>query len=165
MTKIIAYITLIFGLVFLALGWVQAGYLPFGLALFGLIPISLALVYRKFRPALGIMLVISVLLAAIGLWAKVSFSLSLLVVICALAAWDLDSFSRRLVFAGEEDDPAKLERAHLLQISLVMFVSVGIVLVSLSIRFAYGFEWTLGLALLAFYGIGALFNAMRKMES
>jgi hypothetical protein len=58
-----------------------------------------------------------------------------------------------------------LERTHLLQISLVMLVSVGIILVSLSIRFAYGFEWTLGLALLAFYGIGALFNAMRKLEN
>jgi len=164
MTKICMVATLSIGLACLALGWVLDGELVFGLALLLLIPPSLALVYRKYQPAMGIILALTVLLAGIGLWAGVSFSLALLAIVCVLAAWDLDGFSRRLVFASAEDHPWRLERLHLMQVGLTMLVAVAVIQVSLIIRFAHGFEWALGLAVLAFYGIGALINAMRKLE-
>ena len=161
MTKNFVYASQALGLVCLALGWIMAGYWLLGLAVLCLVPLSLFLIKRKFQPTTALVLTFSVLSASIGLWMGLGLSLALLAVVCALGAWDLDGFSRRLVFASAEDDPQRLERQHLMQVNLALLLGVGIDLVSQSIRYAFGFEWALTLAILAFYGIGALINAMR----
>ena len=161
MTKNFVYVSLALALVCQALGWIIAGYWPMGLIVLCLVPLSLFLLERKFRPITALVLMVSVLTAAIGLWLGIGLSLALLAVVCALAAWDLDGFSRRLVFASAEDDPPRLERQHLMQVSLALLLGIGIDLASQSIRYAFGFEWALTLAILAFCGIGALVNGMR----
>src|SRR5450759_3422958 len=103
MTKYFLYGSLILGLSALAVGWTIAGYWLVGLAVSILVPLSLFLVNRKFRPTLGLALTLTVLAAATGLWARVNLSLALTAVVCVLAAWDLDGFSRRLAFACVED--------------------------------------------------------------
>ena len=162
MTKIFFYASLTVGLACLALDWILAGYWLVGLVELGLLPISLFLVKRKFQAITGLALTFSVLTAAVGLWMGLGLSLALVSVVSVLAAWDLEGFSQRLVFASEEDDPQRLERRHLMQVNLVLLLGVAADLLSQSIHYAFGFEWALTLAILAFYGIGALINGMRR---
>jgi hypothetical protein len=164
MTRIFLFASMTLGLAALALGWTMAGYWPEGLGLLALLPLGLFLVRRKFRPTLALLLSITVLAAALGLWVGVSLSLALTAVVCLLAAWDLDGFSRRLVSAAAEDNPERIERHHLMLVNLVLLLGVSINLVSQSIHRVLGFEWAFLLAILTFYGIGALVNGMRRVE-
>jgi hypothetical protein len=156
MTKFFMFAALLAGLVSLAAGWLMAGYWSMGLALLGVIPLSFFLVFRKFQPILSLVLAITVFTAALGLWVNINLSLALTAVVCILAAWDLDGFSRRLVFASAEDNPAQIERGHLGQVGLMLVMGVAIILVVQSIKLVFGFEWVLVLAIAAFIGISAL---------
>ncbi len=161
MTKNFLVASLTLGLFCLAAGWVSAGVGWMGVAVLGLLLLSLFLLRRNFRPTLALVLTMTVLSAAIGLWVRVNLSLALVAVICVLAAWDLDGFAQRLVFAGPEDNPQQLEQEHITRLNLVVLLGVGLNLLSQTIRYKFGFEWALLLAILAFYGIGTLVNAMR----
>jgi len=156
---------LTFGLLALAVDWLLAGYWPVGLLLLALTPLGLFLVKRKFIPTLSLFLALTVLLAAFGLWRKLELSLALFSVFCALAAWDLDGFSRRLALASAADQPALLERRHLLGISLVLLVAVGVSYLPFLLRFESNFEWAILLVVLTFGGIGALVHWLRNRES
>jgi hypothetical protein len=164
-TRFFVYGLLALGLVSLAAGWTLAGYWQVGFALLVLTPLGLFLVKRKFIPAPGLILALTVLLAAIGLWRGVGLPLALLAVFCALAAWDLDGFSRRLLFASAEDHPTFIERRHLLQLGLVLLFAAGLSFLALSIRFQSNFEKAVLLALIAFGGISALVQWLRSRES
>jgi hypothetical protein len=164
MTKIFLYTSLTMGLSALAVGWITAGNWPVGLALLILIPISLFLSSRKFRATLSVVLSLTVLAAAAGLWAHVGLWLAWTAVVCILFAWDLDGFSRRLACASAEDNPLLIERRHLLQLSLALLLGMGIIFFAHSIRYVFAFEWAVGLAILAFVGIGALLNGMRNAQ-
>ena len=160
MTKIFIYGSLVLGLSCMAAGWARAGYWSLGLFFLILIPVSLYLFFRGFRPITGLVLAFTVLTAAVGLWARIELSLALTAVVCILAAWDLSGFSSRLAYASPEDDPERLERRHLAQVNLVLFIGVGLNLVTQIFRYSFGFEWTFLLAILTFYGIGALISGM-----
>jgi hypothetical protein len=164
-TRFLVYGLLTFGWLSLAVGWTMAGYWLVALAVLALIPISLFLIKRKYLPTLGLTLALTILLAAFGLWRKIDLSLALLAVFCALAAWDLDSFSRRLAFASAEDDPASIERRHLLSLGLVLLFAVGVSYQALSIRYESSFERAVILVILTFGGIGALVSWLRRKES
>ena len=164
MTKIFIYATLILALISLAAGWILARYWSMGLVFLGAVPVSIFLVIRKFRPLLTLLLVITVFAAGIGLWARIDHYLALTSVICILAAWDLDDFSTRLVFASSEDNPRMIEQKHLIQVGLVLLIGVSISLLSHFIHYVFSFEWVLLLAILAFYGIGVMVNGMRLVE-
>lgn len=164
MTKIFNYGSMTLGLGCLAAGWARAGYWMAGIAFLVLIPVGLYLIYRRFAPTPGLMLLLTVLAAATGLWAGIELSLGLAAVILVLAAWDLSNFSARLAFASPQDDAPGIERQHLWQLSLVILISLGLDLLSQSVHHAFGFEWTLLLAVLAFTGIGALMSGMRSEQ-
>jgi hypothetical protein len=164
-TRFLVYGLLTLGLLALAAAWTMAGYWPVGLSLLILTPLSLYLVKRKYLPALSLALVLVVLAAAIGLWRKLDLSLALLAVFCTLAAWDLDSFSRRLSFASAEDNPTLLERQHLLRLSLILLLAAGISYLSISIHVESSFEWSAILVIATFTGIGALVSWLRHRES
>ena len=164
MIKIFIYAFLMLALVSLAAGWILAGYWSMGLAFLGAAPLSLFLVIRKFRPTLSLLLAITVIGAAFGLWARIELFFALTAVLCILAAWDLDDFSSRLVFASAEDNPRQIEGGHLLQVILVLLLGLSISLLSHFIHHVFSFEWALLLAILAFYGISVLVNGMRSAE-
>lgn len=165
MTKVLVYGLLTVGFLSLAADWTMAGYWQAGLALLVLTPLSLYLVKRKYVPTLSLSLALTVLTAAFGLWSKIDLSLALVAVFCLLAAWDLDSFSRRLAYASPEDDPATLERQHLMWIGLVLFLGAGLSYLSPSIHFQSNFERAVLLVLVMFAGIGALVSWLRRRES
>lgn len=166
MIRALVYGLLTLGLLSLAVGWTMAGFWPVGIIPLVLIPLGLYLVKRKLVPTLSVALVLMVLFAAIGLWFKVSLFLALTTVLCALSAWDLDSFSRRLLLASALDDaPNLLERRHLLGVSLILMLGTGLSLLSRSIHLESSFEWTVVLVLFSFGGIGALVNWLRRKET
>ena len=165
MTRFFVYGLLTFGLLSLAAGWTLAGYWPVGFILLTLTPLSLFLVKRKYVPTLSLALALIVLLAAFGLLCDIDLSLALLAVFCLLAAWDLDSFSRRLSFASAEDHPASIEGQHLLRLGLILLLAAGLSYLSLSIRFQSNFERAAVLAIFAFGGIAALVSWLRTKES
>ena len=164
MTKISFYVLLVLGLVALSAGWMAAGYLPFGLLILLLLPVTLIFMRRKYLPTLGFLLISVVVLAAVGVWARLSFWLMLAALMCTLAAWDLDEFSRRLVLAPVEDNPLQLERQHLYRLGLVLGLGLGLNLLSQLIRIESGFEWSLVLAVLAFVGISTLVMGLKNRE-
>ena len=160
LTKKYMLAALLLGLGCLAYGWFRVGYWGVGVFCLGLLVFSLSPWARKARASLGWVLSLTILAAGVGLWVHVSLSLALLAVVCVLAAFDLDGFSYRLAFAAPEDDPLAVERRHLGQVNLALLLAVGLNFLSQLIRFQFGFEWTLLLAILAFLGIAALINAM-----
>lgn len=165
MTRFLLYGLLMLGLLSLAADWTMAGSLPVGLSLLVLTPLSLYLVKRKFLPALSLSLALTVLLAAFGLWRGLSLPLALLAVFCVLAAWDLDSFSRRLLFASAEDNPISVERRHLLGVSLLLLLAAGFISLALIAHYKSSFEWAAVLVIITFTGIGALVSWLRRKES
>jgi hypothetical protein len=130
-----------------------------------LIPLFIYLLKRKFSPAMGLALALTVIAAAAGLWSGVSLSYALMALIGVLAAWDLDGFERRLAFAAQEDDPRRLERKHLMWLNLALLVGVSIDLLSQTIHSKFGFEWAFMLAILAFYGAGALVSGLGRGDT
>jgi hypothetical protein len=85
-------------------------------------------------------------------------------VLMIMAAWDLESFSRRLVFASVEDQPQAIKRKHLEQLGLTLGLGLAVSLVSQSIRLAFSFEWAVVLAVVTFIGLGALVRRLRMKE-
>ncbi|MCX6068706.1 MAG: hypothetical protein NT121_23650 [Chloroflexi bacterium] len=164
MTRLFIYVLITLGFSSLAIGWMMAGFWSIGLILLILLPVSLFLVKRKFSPAAALVLSLTVFAAAIGLWRGLSLFLALTAVLCALAAWDFDSFSRRLSFAPAQDEPQLLERQHLLWLSLVLILSVGISWLALSIHIKFNFEWAILLVVVMFSGISALVSWLRRKE-
>lgn len=165
MTKALVYGLLTVGLLSLAADWTLVGYWQVGLVLLVLTPLGLYLIKRKYIPTLGLFLALTVLTAAFGLWSQIDLSLALLAVFCTLAAWDLDNFSRRLAYASAEDDPAALERQHLLWIGLVLLLAAGLSFLSPSIHFQSNFERAVLLVVVMFAGIGALVSWLRRREA
>jgi hypothetical protein len=164
MTGFFVYGLIGIGFAALAYGWTMTSYWPVSIFLLILASLFLYLVKRKFSPALSIALTLGTIFAAIGISLGMSFPLALTGLLTLLAAWDLDSFSRRLAFAAADDDSALIERQHLLRVGLVLLLGVGFSLASLNIRLKFNFELALGLILLTFLGLGALVNWLRSIE-
>ena len=165
MTKFLTSVFLILSFLLLSTAWLLLGTWLVGLVLIVLLPIVLILLKRKFPATLNLALTLLVGLAAIGLWRGLNFPLAFASVLCVLAAWDLNRFSQWLEFASAEDGVQRMELQHLLQLGLVLALGLGFSLVSLSIRFAPGFEWAVFLALASFAGIGALVNWLGNREA
>jgi len=164
MLKILIYILLAFAILFLSAGWTLLGYWPVGLFLLLLIPVSLVLLKLKFSPICSLVLTLSVLLSALGLWRGSDISLALAGVLSALAAWDLEGFSHRLALVPVEDNPLLVERRHLLGLGMIILLGSAVNFLSFSIQFVFSFEWAVVLVVVTFAGIGALVNWLRNKE-
>jgi len=164
MLKILIYILLAFAILFLSAGWTLLGYWPVGLFLLLLIPVSLVLLKLKFSPICSLVLTLSVLLSALGLWRGSDISLALAGVLSALAAWDLEGFSHRLALVHVEDNPLLVERRHLLGLGMIILLGSAVNFLSFSIQFVFSFEWAVVLVVVTFAGIGALVNWLRNKE-
>jgi hypothetical protein len=95
------------------------------------------------------MLVLFVGAAAVGTWLGVGAGWTLLGVVAALSAWDLDHFARRLKGAGRVVGARELGRRHLRQLLIVDGVGLLLGAVALGIKLKYGLGVALLLGLLA----------------
>lgn len=165
MTKLLLYLTIGIGSLALAFGWTQTASPAMGLIPLALIPLWLVALKRNvsWASALGLFLLMG--LAALGVGRGLSFFSALAAVLGGLVAWDLDHFSQRLSLAAVEDNRAALERRHLLQITVILLLSVGIVNLSLAAQVQFNFNWAVVTVLVTISGIGALVNWLRKKET
>jgi hypothetical protein len=148
----------------LAFGWTQAGFWPVGLSLLVMAPLWLVAVKRKIDWASALILVALTVLSVIGTNLGLAFFYALTGVLGGLAAWDLEHFSRRLNAAAAEDDPAALERRHLLQLAFVLLGSAGCAALSLEAEVKFNFNREVALVLVSIGGIGALIHWLRGRE-
>jgi hypothetical protein len=164
MTRFLTLFFLVLGLGVLSLGWQLAGMWQTGLAMLAMIPPCAGLVWRKFRPAGGLVLFIGIMAAAVGLWHRIPLTTGVGGMICILAAWDLASFSRWLALAAPQDNPGRIERDHLGRLALVLVLGAGISLGTQLVHFSFNFEWAAVLAMISFAGTTVLFNWLKNRE-
>ncbi len=165
MTRYFIYGLLGLGFLALAAGWFLIGIWPVALALLLLAALILYLVKRNFTYLSALTFTLQTVAASVGLLRGIDLSLALLGFICALAAWDLDGFARRLAYAAPDDNLPYLERQHFLRVGLILLLGLAISYVTLNIRVGFSFDLAIGLVLLTFVGIGALIGWLRRAES
>jgi hypothetical protein len=165
MTNIFRNVFSILSFLFLSTAWVLQGTWWVGLGLILLLAVFQTLIRRKYTAALDLALVVVILTGAFGLWRGLNFPLVFAAVLCALAAWDLNSFSQRLAFAAAEDGKQQIERQHFLRLGLILGLGLGLSAISFLIQFKLSFEWAVVLTLITFTGIGALVSWLRNKET
>jgi hypothetical protein len=86
------------------------------------------------------LLVLQTAAAAVATLSAVGDGWSVLGLVAALVAWDLDQFSQRMGTAGRVDDAAGLERRHIRCVLIVAGIGslLGIVALSLQVRLSFG---------------------------
>jgi len=149
----------------LAFGWQAVGMGAVSLCMLALMVPCMGLAWRKYPGAGGLAFTLATIGAAAGLWRGMPLAAGLGGVMCALAAWDLESFSRRLRLAAPQDLPGRIEGRHLALLAVILAVGAGISLGTQVIHFRFNFEWAAVLAVLSFAGITALVNWLRKREN
>jgi hypothetical protein len=103
--------------------------------------------------------------AAAGLLLGVEAGWMLLALVMALAAWDLDSFVRRMEGAEQVEGRQDLERRHLLRLVAVEGVGVLLAAVALGVRLDIGFGAVLLLSLVAVVGLSRVVAFFRRQVS
>ena len=97
-----------------------------------------------------------VLLAEGGGW-------SLLGLVAALVAWDLEQFAQRMRAAGRVDDATGLERRHIQRLLAVAAIGGLLGAIGLGLQVRLTFEWALVLAALVMLGLGPIVGYMRRV--
>lgn len=109
-----------------------------------------------------IALIITVSLAAFGLWIELPSGWMINGALGALLAWDLTDFMRRLRFAPLLDDLRALERRHLTRLTIVTVIGVFLASIPMLIRLEFTFEWLVLLTLVAVLGVTQLVSWLRR---
>jgi hypothetical protein len=165
MSRPLTFLALGLAGIFLAAGWLAAGDWLVGLGqLLAVLPLGL-LLRRNFRASGGLALGFFLMAAAAGLWRGMPLALALAGVMSALAAWDLEAFSRRLALASGEDDAPRIERSHLARLALILALGAGFSLATQVVDLKFSFEWAAVLVMITFAGIGALIRWLRSREN
>lgn len=107
-------------------------------------------------------LVITVFLAAFGLWIELPSGWMISGALGALLAWDLTDFMRRLRFAPLMDDLRALERRHLTRLTIVTVIGVLLASIPMLVRMEFTFEWIMLLTLVAVLGVTQLVSWLRR---
>jgi hypothetical protein len=96
-----------------------------------------------------------------GVVAGVAPLLSLVSLIAALAAWDLDRYARRIA-GGEVRSGAILARQHARRLGMVAAASAALAGIALLARGGMGFWWLAPIAVAAFVALGRLVFELRR---
>ena len=119
--------------------------------------------WRKWYWFSSVGLLITIIVAAYGVWREFPTIWMLLGALGGLLGWDLSDFARRLSYAAPMDDTQGMERRHLERVGIVAALGFGLALLSLFIRInRLAFEVAVGLVLLAALGLTRLVMRLRK---
>ena len=163
MTIIALILSILLGVVSLAIGYLQAGVSTYTFLFLLLGAIWLVTHFRKWYWFSSLALFLIVIAAAYGVWSEFSMVWMLLGALGGLLAWDLSDFARRLSYAAATDDVAGMEQRHLARVGIVAALGFGLALLSLYIRInRLAFEVAVGLVLLAALGLTRLVIGLRK---
>jgi hypothetical protein len=163
MTIIALVLSILLGIISLAIGYFQAGISDYWLW-FLLLGVSwLVAHFRKWYWFSSIALLAIVFAAAYGVWSGFPAVWMLLGALGALLGWDLSDFARRLSYASPMDDTRSLERLHLGRVGIVAALGFGLAILSAIIHVErLAFEVAVGLVLVAALGLTRLVIGLRK---
>lgn len=138
----------------LAWGYAQVGLPQFAhwIILFG--ALWLISIWRRWRWFSYVGLALTFLVAALGLW-FLDFPPGWMFAgaIGGLLAFDLTDFRYRLRFSASDEERRVVERRHLLRVSFLALLGVGLASWAMWLKLQFNFDWALLLAIVAVFGI------------
>lgn len=150
----------------LALGYGLDRLWPGVIAIAGLGVVWLFGLWRRWKWAATVGLVVCVAVAAIGCWLELGNGWMLAGVVVALCVWDLDHFVRRVrgvqwseALRGQRRD---LEKSHLQRLLIVIFLGVALSAVALLVRVRLSLVPAAMLGLLAAWGLSRTVGFLRR---
>jgi hypothetical protein len=147
----------------LAIGYAVAGSLLASLAFVILGAMWFSSQQRRGSGLEGFLLVVFMLAAGMGYWFGVPIWFSLVTVVAALGAWDLDHFLQRLSTIERVEFDTGLGREHLRRLGIVQGLGLLGGVVALVLRARISFWWEALLVLLALIGIQQVIRFVRKL--
>lgn len=147
----------------MAIGYAVAGSLFVSLVFVILGVMWLSAQMRKGSGLENFLLVVFLLAAGLGCWFGVPIWLSLITVVAALGAWDLDHFLQRLSIVERVEFDTGLGREHLRRLGIVQGLGMLGGIVALILRARISFWWEALLVLLALIGIQQVIRFVRKL--
>jgi hypothetical protein len=146
----------------LAWGFAQQGFTSFSTWVIILGVGWLFAIWQDWKLYSSIALLISTILAALGLWFGFSPGWMFAGGIFALIAWDMTDFRQRLRGMADDDDRRGFERRHLARISLVAFIGLFLASIAMLVRVQFTFDWSALLVIVALLGLGQLVGWFRR---
>ena len=163
MTIIALVLSILLGVISLAIGYIQAGESGYSLWFVSLAVAWFVAHFRKWYWFSSIALLLMVFAAAYGVWREFPTVWMLLGALGGLLGWDLSDFARRLGYASPMDDTRSMERLHLERVGIVAVLGFGLAILSVMIRVErLAFEVAVVLVLLAALGLTRLVIGLRK---
>ena len=163
MTRPILFGSVIGCALLLAWGWFPAGYAIPGAVVLAIGLLWLIAEIARWQPAAYLGLFLAALGAGAGEQMHLPAISLLLGLACALAAWDLSAFSRRMAMASPQDDRQALELRHLGRLAAALGTGIALGLLALGIHTVrFKFELAAVLALLGIWGLSLLLTRMRQ---
>jgi hypothetical protein len=139
--------------IFLAGAYWLADYQSISLIMLGLVFLSLLFLQKGWFWLASFLLSLYIAGAAVGFYLELQPPWLVGATLSALAAWDLEYFSRRLHKAGLVIDQVGLIKAHLLRLVWVSLLGLALFVITNLIQLQFTFGLAVVLALLAVFGL------------
>ena len=165
MTLAVLISSIVISSVSLAWGFAQRGFTSFSVWILLLGAGWLLAVWQGWKWYASFALIVSTVLAALGLWFGFAPGWMFAGGIFALVAWDMTDFRQRLREMAKDDDTRGIESRHLARISLLVFISMVLASVAMLVRVQFTFEWSALLVIVALLGLGQLVGWFRNRRS
>jgi hypothetical protein len=162
MTRKIWYVSLGGATCALVAGYAMGGLWTWTLFILGLAALWLLGQRRGLKWVTSLELLLYIGLAAVGLWQQLTFSLMLLGIIAALAAWDIESFHQRMEGIERVDQREGLERKYLQRLLIVDGAGALLAVAAVSFTVSFSFGSALLLGLLAVVGLSRTIRYLRR---
>ncbi len=120
---------------------------------------------RAWPPIASIGLTFFTLAAVVGIWTDQPPLLMLLVVVIALAGWDLDGLEQRLRWAKDDSSTQTLLHQHLKKLSTVVIAGILIAGIAMPLHMRLNFWIVFFLALMLAFSLRWAFLALREDAS
>jgi hypothetical protein len=146
----------------LAWGFLERGFTSIGtwMIVLGIAWLIAAWQRWDWTSALG--LLISVCVAAFGLWVGFTAGWMFAGAIFALFAWDLSDFRSRLTFMSKHENTHDIERRHIARISLLALAGLIFASITMLVRAKFNFEWMVLLVAFALFGLTQLVSWFKR---
>lgn len=107
-------------------------------------------------------LIVTTIVAALGMWIGLTPGWMLAGGIFALTAWDLTDYRRRIRFAPSDDDERDMERRHLSRLTFLVLAGLSLSSITMLVRLQFTLEWTILLVFVVLLGLTQLVAWLRR---
>ena len=146
----------------LAWGFTQSGFTSFSVWIIILGTGWLFTIWQGWNWYSSFALLVITILSALGLWFGFIPGWLFAGCIFALFAWDMAEFRQRLILMAQDDNTRGIERRHILRISLLALIGLGLASITMLVRVQFTFEWGVLLVVVALLGLGQLVAWLKR---